>query len=111
MHFPLFKIIKTQHVFRSIFLYIYIAQYRDHDDDSSLCSKSQVAGLFSHVNLCRPAMLARLGGSQVRACCAQLLRECCALAVAFKRVVARLSKVNLSAYYCAKQNEFIAFDR
>ena len=23
MHFPLFKIIKTQHVFRSIFLYIY----------------------------------------------------------------------------------------
>jgi hypothetical protein len=43
--------------------------------------------------------------------CAQLLRECCALAVAFKRVVARLFKVNLSAYYCAKHNEFIAFDR
>jgi len=55
-------------------------------------------------------MLARLGGSQVRACCAQLLRECCALAVALS-ALPRAFKVNLSAYYCAKQNEFIAFDR
>jgi hypothetical protein len=47
---------------------------------------------FSHVSLCRPAMRARLGGSQVRVCCAQLLRECCALAVALKRVAVRLLK-------------------
>ncbi len=49
-------------------------------------------------------MPAWLGGSQVRVCCAQLLCECCVLAVALKRVATRLFKVNLSAYYCAKHN-------
>ena len=47
---------------------------------------------FSYVALFRPAMPALLGGSQVRACCAQLLRERRALAVALKRVAARLFK-------------------